>query len=163
MISIVAAIDDKRGIGKNNDLLFKIPGDMKHFKDLTMGRPVIMGRKTFESIGRILPYRTNIIVSRDPNYKVEEALVVSSLEDALEKAKMCAGSHEGTCIIGGGQIFKEAIEKDLVDVLHLTIVKGDYGADTFFPEYETKFPKIASEESHEEGGYSYAFQTRTHG
>src|SRR5258708_35493960 len=107
-ISIIVAIDSKNGIGRDNKLLWNIPEDLKRFKELTWGHPIIMGRKTFESIGRVLPYRTNIIVSRDPNYKVKDALVVHSLEEALEKAKMCAGSTE-TFIIGGGQIFEQAL------------------------------------------------------
>jgi|SRR5581483_3608208 len=159
MISIVAAIDEKRGLGKNNDLLFRIKEDMQRFKTLTEYHPVIMGRKTWDSIPskyRPLPNRANIVVTRDQNAEINGALVVHSLEEALEKAKESDGASE-ICIVGGGQIFKEAIEKDLVDVLHLTIVKGDYGADTFFPGYEYKFKTIISEQKGASEGYEYTF------
>lgn len=164
MISIIAAIDSKRGLGKNNDLLFRIPEDFKRMKRLTLGHPLIMGRKTFESIGRVLPNRTNIVVTRDKSFdprkfcssEICDVLGVGSLEEALSVAKKSPGSEE-VFIFGGGQIFKEAIEKGLVDVLHLTIVEGDYGADTFFPDY-SEF-KIVSEEKHEDENYKYSFLT----
>src|SRR6478752_4215957 len=134
-VSIIVAIDEKRGIGKDNDILFKIPEDFKRMKELTTGHPIIMGRKTFESIGRLLPNRTNIIVTRDKGFKVDGAVVANSLEESLEKAKSVSGADE-IFIFGGGQIFKDALEKSLVDRLYLTLVKGDYGADTFFSDYE---------------------------
>ena len=172
MISIVAAIDSKRGLGKNNDLLFRIPQDFARMKKITMGHPIIMGRKTFESIGRVLPNRTNIIVTRDLGFSIRQtqdkkiqdlasqgdalrSYVVNSLEKAIEIAKKSPGSDE-IIIFGGGQIFKEAMEKEIVDVLHLTVVKGDYGADTFFPDY-SEFDKVISEESGESGEYKYKF------
>ena len=155
MISIVVAIDEKRGIGKNNDLLFKIPEDFQRMKTLTKGHPIIMGRKTYESIGRVLPGRTNIIITSNPDFEVEGAVIVSSLEMAIEAAKDSPGSEE-IIIFGGGQIFKEALEKGLVDVLHLTVVKGDYNADTFFPEYG-EFTKVLFEEDGEDGEYKFKF------
>lgn len=162
MVSIVAAIDEKRGLGKNNDLLFHIPEDMKHFKDLTLGHPVIMGRKTWDSIPenrKPLPNRRNIVVTRDST-QVEKGSIgpefAESLENAIELAKTGPGSEE-ICIVGGGQIFKEAIERDLVNVLHLTIVKGDYGADVFFPEYEEKFKKVLGRQEGRSGEYEYTF------
>ncbi len=163
-ISIIVAIDEKRGIGKNNDLLFKIPGDFKRMRSLTTGHPIIMGRKTFESIGRVLPHRTNIIVTRDPSYKVEGAIVAGSLEEAIKMAnkeeldsRLRGNDSEGEIFIfGGGQIFKEALEKNLVDRLYLTIVQGDYGADTFFPDYSA-FTKVINKEEHESDGYIYTF------
>lgn len=164
MISIVAAIDSKRGLGKNNDLLFKIPEDFKRMQKLTMGHPIIMGRRTFESIGRVLPGRTNIVITQNPDFKLSDlasqgdalqGYVVGSLEEAIEIAKKSPGSEE-IIIFGGGQIFTEAIEKDLVDVLHLTVVDGDFGADTFFPDY-SKFEKVLSKEEKESDGYKYTF------
>jgi dihydrofolate reductase len=157
-VSIIVAIDEKRGIGKNNDLLFKIPEDFKRMKELTSGHAIIMGRKTFESIGRVLPNRTNIIVTRDPAFQFEGAIVCSSLEEGLEKAKIAPGSDE-IFIFGGGQIFKEALEKSLVERLYLTVVKGDYDADTFFPDYEQLGFKTKEEENHESDGYQYSFIT----
>jgi dihydrofolate reductase len=117
-----------------------------------------MGRRTFESIGRVLPNRTNIIVTRDPGFQLEGAAVSSSLEDALEKAKKTPGAEE-IFIFGGGQIFKEALEKGLVNRLYLTIVQGDYDADTFFPEYENSGFKIKEKEDKESDGYHYSFVT----
>ncbi|HSX08860.1 MAG TPA: dihydrofolate reductase [Candidatus Saccharimonadales bacterium] len=157
MISIIAAIDDKNGVGKKNDLLFKIHEDFKRMKELTTGHPIIMGRKTFESIGRVLPNRTNIIITRDSSYKVEGAVVVHSLDEGLDIAKKSEGSDE-IFIFGGGEIWKQAIEKGVVDRLYLTIVEGDYGADTFFPDY-SEFTKIISEEKKEADGYRYNFLT----
>ncbi|HSX40020.1 MAG TPA: dihydrofolate reductase [Candidatus Saccharimonadales bacterium] len=152
-ISIVAAMDEKRGIGKNNDLLFRIPQDFKRMQLLTTGHPIIMGRKTFESIGRVLPKRTNIIITRDAGYKVEGAVLAHSLEQALELAKKSPGSDE-IFIFGGGQIFEQALP--FVDKLYLTIVEGDFGADTFFPDYSI-FRKKLKEEKHQEGQYSFTF------
>src|SRR6266704_5195092 len=125
-ISIIVAIDEKRGIGKNNDLLFKIPQDFKRMKTLTNGHPLIMGRRTFDSIGRVLPNRTNIIVTRNNSFHVAGAIVCNSLEKALKHAQ---DENEEIFIFGGGQIFKEALEKGLIDRLYLTIVKGDSDAD----------------------------------
>ncbi len=165
MISIVAAIDSKRGLGKNNDLLFKIPEDFKRMQKLTMGHPIIMGRRTFESIGRVLPGRTNIVITQNPDFKLPglasqgetlRSYVVGSLEEGIEKAKESPGSDE-IIIFGGGQIFTEAIEKGLVDRLYLTVVEGDYGADTFFPDY-SMFKEVSREGKSDED-YKYSFLT----
>ena len=155
-VSIIVAIDEKRGIGKDNDLLFKIPEDFKRMKELTTGHPIILGRRTYESIGRLLPNRTNIIVTRDPDFNVDGAVICHTIEEALRQAQ---GKNEEIFIFGGGQIFKEALEKNLVDRLYLTIVKGDYGADTFFPEYEHLGFKTIKEESRNADGYQYSFVT----
>ncbi|MEK9178361.1 MAG: dihydrofolate reductase [Patescibacteria group bacterium] len=154
-ISIIAAIDEKRGIGKDNDLLFKIPEDFERMKNLTMGHPLVMGRKTFESIGRVLPGRTNIIVTQNSKLKIQNCLITHSLEEAIEEAKKAPGNDE-IFIFGGGQIFKEAIEKNLVDRLYLTLVQGDYGADTFFPDY-SRFDRVIREQSGKSGDYKYKF------
>jgi dihydrofolate reductase len=156
-ISIIVAMDEKRGIGKNNELLFRISEDFKRMKGLTTGHPIIMGRKTFESIGRVLPNRTNIIITRDINFRVDNAIIAHSLEDAIEKAKRQPGNDE-IFIFGGGQIFKDSLEKGLVDRLYLTVVKGDHSADTFFPEYP-QFTKIIEKEEKESDGYQYTFLT----
>lgn len=180
-VSIIAAIDDKRGIGKNNDLLFKIPEDFKRMKAITTGHPLVMGRKTFESLGRLLPNRTHIVITRDPNQvkklSYQPEFVVDSLEEALgkcskyyvasskydEKVKnihdtkyIIHNTENEAFIFGGGEIWRQAIEKGLVDRLYLTIVEGDYGADVFFPEY-TEFTKVISEEKREADGYKYKF------
>ncbi len=172
-ISIIAALDSKNGIGKGNDLLFRIAEDFARMQKLTMGHPIIMGRKTFESIGRILPGRTNIIITTNIKYKISPAstseagranikdqnlIVVHSLEEGIEKAKEVPGSDE-IFIFGGGQIFKEALDKNLVDKLYLTIVEGDYSADTFFPDYSSF--RVVSEQEHESGDYKFKFLTLT--
>lgn len=154
MISIIAAISENRGLGKNNQLLFKIPEDFKRMKALTTGHPIIMGRKTYESIGRILPHRTNIIITRDSSYTVDGGVVASSLEDAIEKAKQSDGADE-VFIFGGGEIFRQALP--LTDRLYLTIVKGEYDADTFFPDYSMFTNVIQKEEYSTEDGLRYAF------
>lgn len=166
-LSIIVAMDEKRGIGKDNRLLFKIPDDMARFRELTRGHPVIMGRKTFESIigysGKPLLNRTNIVVTRDPKFDHHkfcncencDVFVANSLEDSLRVAQGKPGSDE-VFIIGGGQIYKEAIDKGLVDKLYLTIVEGEYDADTFFPDYSA-FKKVVFEEEHESGGYTFRF------
>jgi len=159
MISIIAAIDEKRGLGKNNDLLFKIPSDMKRMRSLTTGHPLIMGRKTFESLGRLLPNRSHIVVTHNPqslkNLSYQPEAVVKSIEEGIEKAKNFPGAEE-IFIFGGGQVYQQAVEKNLVDRLYLTVVKGDYSADSFFPDY-SQFTKVINKEEHEEEGYAYTF------
>ncbi len=163
MISIIAAVDEKNGLGKNNDLLFKIPEDMKRLREITTGHPLVMGRKTFESLGRLLPNRTHIVITRD-SQKLEKLpyhpdAIVTSIEDGIEIAKKSHGAEE-IFIFGGGEIFKQAIEKGLVDRLYLTIAEGDYDADIFFPDYPD-FKKVISEEKREADGYKYKFLTLT--
>lgn len=159
IISIIVAIDEKRGIGKNNELLFRIPEDFKRLKEKTSGHPIIMGRKTYNSIGRPLPNRTNIVISRTKSVNSEngELIQTTSLEDAIEIAKKSPGSDE-LFIFGGGQIFKEAMEKGLVDRLYITMVKGEYDADTFFPEYH-EFTKELEHIDKEFNEYKFTFLT----
>ena len=154
-ISIIAALDEKNGIGKGNDLLFRIREDFERMQKLTMGHPLIMGRKTFESIGRILSGRTNIIITLNPDFQAQDCVIVHSLEEGIEKAKDSKGSDE-IFIFGGGQIFKEALEKNLVDKLYLTLVQGDFNADTFFPDY-SHFSKEIFIGAGEENGVIYKF------
>ncbi|MBP9719606.1 MAG: dihydrofolate reductase [Candidatus Levybacteria bacterium] len=174
MISIIVALDEKRGIGKGNDLLFRIPEDFKRMQAITIGHPIIMGRKTYESIGRVLPKRINIIVTKDTSYNVDGAIVTDSLENALEIGKQkeeervslpntkyqILNTDEEIFIFGGGMLFKEALDKELVDKLYLTLVKGDYHADIFFPEYEKAFPTIIDSETKSDQNYTYTFETR---
>lgn len=161
LVSIIAAMDEKRGIGKNNDLLFRIPEDFERMRGLTRGHPLIMGRKTFESIGRLLPDRTSIVITRDPqrvksvSFYSPEVEVVPALTEGIEKAKQSPGSEE-IFIFGGGEIFKEAIEKGVVDKLYLTVAEGDFGADTFFPDY-SEFKRVIKEEFGESKGIKFRF------
>jgi dihydrofolate reductase len=149
-INLIAALSENRVIGKDNKLLWNIPSDLKRFRQLTSGHPIIMGRKTYESIGRLLPNRTNIIITRDQDYKVEGAVITHSLDEALRQAQ---GDDE-IFVIGGGQIFEQAIS--LADKLYLTIVKGNFEGDAFFPDYSA-FTKEVLREDGEENGYEFTF------
>jgi dihydrofolate reductase len=154
-VSIIVAIDEKLGIGAKNRMLWHISKDFKHFKVITHGHPIIMGRKTFESIGKVLPGRTNIIITRDQNYKVPGALVVTSLEAALELGQ--SKDKEEIFLIGGGEIFRQALEHNLVDKLYLTKIKGDFKAEIFFPAYEHVFTKTISSKKDSEGDYQFEY------
>ncbi len=152
-ISIIAAIGKNRELGKDNKLLWSLPEDMKRFREKTRNHPVIMGRKTFESIGRPLPNRLNIVVTRDRSYTIPGAEIFYSLEDALDFAKN--KDKQEIFIIGGGQIYAEALS--YADKLYLTIVDSDFPeADTFFPEYP-EFTKVVFKKKSKNEEYSYTF------
>ncbi|MDO8551813.1 MAG: dihydrofolate reductase [bacterium] len=157
-ISIIVSLAQNRAIGSKNGLLWRIPEDLSHFKKITIGHPVIMGRKTHDSIGKVLPGRTNIIVTKDLDYKVEGGVVVNSLDQAIELAlRYSQGKlgNEEVFIIGGGQIYEQALP--VTYKLYLTIVEGDYPqADTFFPDY-SDFKKVVYEGKGESDGYKYKF------
>jgi dihydrofolate reductase len=144
-------------IGKDGMLLWHIPDDLKRFKALTLGHPVIMGRKTFESIiqtlGKPLPGRTNIVVTRDPAWAYDNIAVFHGVESALEYAKTL--DSEEVFIGGGGEIYKQALP--FVDKLYLTLIEAEKEADSFFPEYEKEFTKKTFEEAHELDGLKYRF------
>jgi len=125
-------MDEERGIGKDNQLPWRLSSDLKRFKTLTMGHHLIMGRRTFESIGRPLPGRQTIIVTRNPNYRAEGCQVVHSLDDALALAERQGDSE--AFVIGGAEIFAQALP--IADRMYLTRVHTIVEADTFFPEFE---------------------------
>ncbi|MFM6975928.1 MAG: dihydrofolate reductase [Sphingobacteriaceae bacterium] len=155
-LEIVVAIDEQGGIGKNNQLLWHLPADLKHFKEITSGHPIIMGRKTYDSIGKPLPNRRNIVITRQQDLKIEGAEVVNSLKNALELVK----NENLAFIIGGAQIFNDAMH--LADTLHLTKVHHRFEADTFFPEIKTQEWQETAKESHpadEKNPYKYTFIT----
>lgn len=152
IISIIAAIGKNRELGRNNQLLWHIPEDLRRFRRLTLGHPVIMGRKTFESIGKPLPQRTNIVVTRNMSFQAANCLVANSLEQALELAKQ--KDQQEIFIIGGGQIYQAGLK--YVHRLYLTIVEGEYNADTYFPDY-SKFKKVLVDKIREADGYKYKF------
>lgn len=154
-ISIIAAIDEARGIGHGNKLLWNIPQDLKRFRDITRGHACIMGRKTYESIGHPLPNRTNIVISRQSDFHPDGVIVTSSIKEAIEKAGQTEKSE--IFIIGGAQIY--ALGLPFADRLYLTMVKGVYRADTFFPEYEKQFTKVIEKETGQSSAYSYTFIT----
>lgn len=157
MTTIVVAMGEKNEIGFDNQLLWHLPKDLKHFKDITSGHPIIMGRKTYESIGKPLPNRTNIVVSRKKDWFEEGILIVGSIKEALKFAKKI---DEEVFVIGGGNIYEQTIE--VVDKLEVTLVKADLEADTFFPKIDPKIWKKTNEIRHEKdekNGYDFCFQT----
>lgn len=156
-VSIVAVMSaHNRGIGKNGKLLWHIPDDLRHFKRLTLGHPVIMGRKTFESIveylGSPLPDRINIVISRNKNYQPKGAIICHSLDKALEEASKL--DQEEIFIGGGAQLYEQALSR--TDKLYLTLVDASPEADTFFLDYSA-FSRKISEESHEHDGLHYTW------
>lgn len=146
-ISIIAALGAKnRALGKDNELLWHIPDDLKRFKTLTDGHPVIMGRKTWESLplrARPLPNRTNIVITRQPAYDAPAAVVVDSLEIAFEKARESVGAEE-IFVMGGGEIYREALPH--TDRLYLTLIDEEKDGDVFFPKFENEFKNKIEEE-----------------
>jgi dihydrofolate reductase len=156
IISIIVAIAENNGIGKNNQLLWRLPADMKHFKDTTTGHTVIMGRKTFDSLGKPLPNRRNIVISRNTSLEIPGAEVVSDLKSAIA---LC-GEQEEVFIGGGAEIYKMAME--ITDKIYLTVVKGIFDADTFFPPIDPDLweeTERLSFEPDEKNAWGYTFST----
>lgn len=137
MLSIIAAIGKNRELGKDNKLLWNIPEDMAWFREKTKGHPVIMGKKTFLSIGHHLPKRVNIVITRDPEFHAENITVARSLEEAIEIGKQTG--NEEVFVIGGASVYAQALP--LADKLYITLVDGSFDADTFFPDYTKRFTK----------------------
>lgn len=145
-VSLIVAVSDNNVIGKDNDLIWHLPKDMKFFKETTQGHFVIMGRKNFESIPhkyRPLPNRTNVVITRQASYQAEGCIIVNSIEEALVKAR--ESNDTEAFIIGGGQIYELALKNELVDRIYLTRVHKEYDGDTFFPELSKKWKLIKSE------------------
>ncbi len=129
-IALVVAMARNRVIGRDNALPWRLPADLAHFKKVTMGRPVVMGRRTFQSIGKALPGRKNIVITHNREYAAPGCIVVNSLDEAWK----AAGNAEEVCVIGGTTLFDETLL--LADVIHLTEVEADVEGDTFFPEFD---------------------------
>jgi dihydrofolate reductase len=144
-LAIIVAMSRNRVIGINNKLPWYLPEDLKRFRKITSGHPVIMGRRTFESIGRLLPGRENIIITRNQDYKVLGATIRYSLEEALAPFK---SSDEEVFILGGGEIFKLAMP--LVNRIYLTLIDQDFKGDAYFPETDFSKYKIIAQEKHTE-------------
>lgn len=142
-LTLIAAMAQNRVIGDNNSLIWHFPEDLKRFKKLTSGHHIIMGRKTFESVGKPLPNRTNIIISRQKDYQVEGCLVANSLEDAIALVK----DDDQPFIVGGAEIYKLAL--DYAKTIELTLIMADYEGDTKFPEFDTSVWKLARGEKKE--------------
>lgn len=130
MITIIAAIANNNALGKNNDLIWHLPADLKRFKKITSGHHIIMGRNTYESIGKPLPNRTTIIITRNNEYKADGCIIVNSIDEALSTVN----NDENVFIIGGAQIYEQAIA--LADTLDITEVHADFDADVFFPKID---------------------------
>jgi dihydrofolate reductase len=156
MISLIVAMSQTRVIGKDNALPWRIPADLKHFKALTLGKPVIMGRKTFESIGKPLPERTNIVVSRS-GFRATGVITAVSLPQALD----IAHTHgEEAMVIGGAEIYRQALP--MADCLYLTEVHADIGGDAIFPEINPQVWCEVSREHHDDdtsAQFPYSFVT----
>lgn len=127
MITLIAAISTNNALGKDNDLIWRLPADLKRFKKVTSGHPILMGRNTFESIGKPLPNRTSIIITRNNQYKKEGCLIANSLEEAIAITE-----GKDAFIIGGAQVYKQALENNLIDQLDITRVHQEFEADVFF-------------------------------
>jgi len=151
MISMICAIGKNREIGCKNKLLWDLPEDMAHFVRITSGKTVIMGEKTYQSIGRPLPKRKNIVVSLDENFKAEGCEVSNDLFKVLMKYK---NSKEEVFVIGGGMIYKLSLP--MADKLYLTLVDDAPEADTFFPDY-SEFKTVINEEEMDNGKYKFKF------
>ena len=156
-ISLVVAASENNAIGKNNQLIWHLPNDLKFFKNTTWGFPVIMGRKSFESVNKPLPGRTNIVITTNPDWKAETVIVVNNLKDAIQKA--AETNSKQIFIIGGGEIYKQSM--DIADSIYITRVHADLEGDTFFPEIDKSKWKLTSNqdfEADEKHAYSYSFQ-----
>lgn len=152
-LSIIAAVARNRTIGRDNQLPWHLPEDLQHFRKLTMGHHIIMGRKTFESLGRLLPGRTTVIVSRNPAYRVEGALVC----DTLQRALAACGDDPEIFVIGGAELYREALP--LAARLYLTEIDADFEGDAWFPPFDRTAWREVQRERHVSAGaglgYSY--------
>ncbi len=156
MLTIIAAVAKNNALGKNNQLIWHLPADLKRFKKITSGHHVIMGRKTFDSLGKPLPNRTTIIITRNANFKAAGCIIVNSLTEAVKIAAI----DENPFILGGAEIYKQAM--DVADILDLTIVHKEFDADVFFPEIDPTIWKETSREdlkADDKNKYDYSFVT----
>ena len=156
IVTIVVAMGENNAIGKNNELLWYLPKDLRHFKTITKGHTVIMGRKTFESVGKPLPNRRNIIITRNTDLAIEGTEVVHTLEDALELCKQ----GEEVFVIGGAEIYKIAMPH--TDKIYLTVVHENFEADAFFPEIDHNLWLETASEKHlpdDKNNLSFTFST----
>jgi dihydrofolate reductase len=156
VISIIVAMAENRVIGKENSLPWHLPADLQHFKAMTIGKPIIMGRKTWESLPGKLPERPHIIISANPDYSADGCMVVNSLEQAIE----AAGDVPEVMIVGGAMLYAQALP--LADNIYLTMVETEADGDTLFPEYDqAQWREIAREHhpSDDKNPFAYSFIT----
>lgn len=160
-IAMIAAMAAHRVIGANNSMPWHLPADLRHFKQLTLGKPVIMGRKTYESIGKALPGRPNIVISSQCDYRLADATTVESVEDALTAATALVDADDEVMVIGGGKVYNALLSR--ADILYLTFIHTEVDGDTHFPDYSTAghWLEIArdSHTADEKNPYAYDFVT----
>ncbi len=154
LIAIIAAMDCNRLIGDGDRLPWRLPADMRRFRALTIGKPIMMGRRTHESIGKVLPGRTNIVLSRNPAYRAAGCVVVANLQEALG---VCDGADE-PMVIGGAQLYTEALPR--AHRMYLTLLHGSFSGDTWFPEYDHRQWRELDRDDHdsdEQAPCAYSF------
>lgn len=157
---LIAAMASNRVIGVDGRLPWHLPADMRRFRSLTSGHPVIMGRRTFESIGRPLPNRTNMVLSRDPGCLADGCWVYDSLPDAVAAAAVAPGGDQ-VWIIGGGDLYRATI--DVADRLELTVLDAEIDGDTYFPEIDPKRWELVANKRHEaDADHAHGFEFRTY-
>lgn len=162
ILSAIAAMSQNRVIGKDNKLPWHLPEDLKYFKEKTKNKVLIMGRKTFESLGRPLPNRFHIVITRNQSYDIHDPMVevVSSLSHALELAHMLTAKYkekfgDEVFIVGGAEIYKQSL--DLIQRLYLTVIEQDFVGDAYFPEFDEQKFKLMQDEKHT-GPLSFSFR-----
>jgi dihydrofolate reductase len=154
MISFIVAMDQNRVIGKDNQLPWHLPEDLKYFKKVTIGHPIVMGRKTFESIGRPLPGRENIILTRNETYRPEGCKIINSIDDLKQISN---DYDEEVFVIGGAEIFKQTFH--LADKLYITVIDEQFEGDTFFPNFDNEWKLISKMKGikNDKNRYDYYF------
>jgi len=155
-ISLICAMDKNRLIGNNNQLPWHLPADLLLFKQTTLGKPIIMGRKTFDSIGKALPGRQNIVVTRSTNWKADSIDVAGSIDEALD----LASPAKEVMLIGGASLYEQALDR--ASTLYLTLIDHEFNGDTWFPEIDLEQWKITSKqlfEADHRNLYSFSFVT----
>jgi dihydrofolate reductase len=159
-VAMIWAMAENRVIGRDNKLPWHLPNDLKYFKRLTTGKPVVMGRKTYESIGRPLPNRVNIVVTRDESFKADGVKIVHSLQAAMDLAEaesLVSGADE-VIIMGGAEIYKQGLE--FADRLYITFVHAEVPGDAFFPEFElSQYQEVGRDDFYADGPnpFDYSF------
>jgi dihydrofolate reductase len=146
-ITMIAAMARNRAIGIDNRLPWRLPADLKRFKALTIGHAMVMGRRTYDSIGRPLPWRSTVVITRQPDYAPAGVLIAHSLVEGLERARE-AGESEEIFVAGGEEIFRLAFDLGLADRIQLTRIDQDFAGDTFFPEFDETRWRLAEREDH---------------
>jgi dihydrofolate reductase len=165
IVSLIVAMADNRVIGRNNELPWHLPEDLKYFKRVTMGKPVVMGRKTFESIGKPLPGRDNIVITRNSTYQAEGIYVVHTIEEAIALCEQLSqeNGNDELMVIGGAEIYTQSLPH--ANRLYLTRVHADVDGDAWFPEFdENEWQEISAERhsASEQNPYDYSFTVLVH-